>query len=320
MNKYILDFEKPLKLIQDEMKELIETSESTGVNVTLKVKDLQDKLSSVSHEIYSKLSRWDRIQIARHPNRPHSLDYIDKICEYWYEIHGDRKFGDDKALITGLATIENIRFVVIAQEKGRSTKEKLHRNFGMARPEGYRKSLRAMRLAEKFSLPIITIIDTPGAYPGIGAEERGQAQAIADNLFVMSRLKVPIISSVIGEGASGGALAIGLSDLILCQENSWYSVISPEGCASILFRDSMRSKEAADAMKVTSLDLYEMGIVDKIIKEPLGGAHNNLMESSGYLTDAIIESYNKIKNIDSDELIYMRMKKYESIGHYINDE
>ena len=320
MSKYILDFEKPLQVIQDEINELMETSESTGVDVTLKVKDLEDKLASVGHEIYSNLSRWDRIQIARHPDRPHSFDYINKICEYWYEIHGDRKFADDKALITGLAIIKGVKFILIAQEKGRSTKEKLYRNFGMARPEGYRKSLRMMKLAEKFSLPIITIIDTPGAYPGIGAEERGQAQAIADNLFVMSRIKVPIISVVIGEGASGGALAIGLSDLILCQENSWYSVISPEGCASILFRDAQRSKEAADAMKVTSLDLYDMGIVDQIIKEPLGGAHNGLVESSKYLIDVIIESYNKLKNIDKDELIYRRMKKYESIGHYITNE
>ena len=214
-------------------------------------------LNQKRSEIYKNLSRWERVQLARHPKRPHSIDYIIKISNFWFELHGDRLFADDPAIISGIAIIDTIKVVIIAQEKGRRTKEKVYRNFGMPKPEGYRKALRIMKLAEKFNLPVISFLDTPGAYPGLGAEERGQGQAIANNLLEMSMLKVPIISIVIGEGASGGALGIGLSDKIICLENTWYSVISPEGCASILFRDAGRAKEAADSMKVTSYDLYK---------------------------------------------------------------
>ena len=235
-------------------------------------------------------------------------------------MHGDRKYADDKAIISGIAKIDKHKVVIIAQEKGRGTKDKVYRNFGMPKPEGYRKALRIMKLAEKHKIPVITLIDTPGAYPGIGAEERGQAEAIATNLFEMSRLEIPIISIVIGEGASGGALAIGLSDKILCMENTWYSVISPEGCASILYRDASMSEQAADSMKVTSIDLNEMGIADEIIKEPLGGAHRDADQSAENLKNAIISNLNKLNEYSISELIDNRQFKYDKIGSWTIDE
>ena len=262
--KYIFDFERPLIEIQSQIDDLESTSIKTGLDVSLKINDLEKELQNKSKDIYSNLTRWQKVQLSRHPDRPHSKDYINEITDYWFELHGDRNFSDDKAIISGIAQIDHFKVAIIGQEKGKGTKEKLTRNFGMPRPEGYRKALRVMKLAEKFNFPIITLIDTPGAYPGIGAEERGQAEAIATNLFEMSSLRVPTISIVIGEGASGGALAIGLTDKILCMENTWYSVISPEGCASILYRDSAMSKKAAESMKVTSIDLYEMGIEMKL--------------------------------------------------------
>ena len=231
-------------------------------------------------------------------------------------MHGDRLYSDDPAIISGIAIIDTIKVVIIAQEKGRGTKDKLHRNFGMSKPEGYRKALRIMKLAQKFNLPIITFIDTPGAYPGLGAEERGQGQAIANNLLEMSQLKVPIISVVIGEGASGGALGIGLADKIICLENTWYSVISPEGCASILFRDSSKAQEAADSMKVTAKDLYEMEIADEIVKEPKGAAHIAPDEMAERLKEVIIRNYAELKKYKPDELIDLRIEKYDKIGEY----
>ena len=231
-------------------------------------------------------------------------------------MHGDRAYGDDKAIIAGLATIENFNVAIIAQEKGRSTKEKVFRNFGMPKPEGYRKAARVMRLAEQFSLPVITFIDTPGAYPGIGAEERGQAEAIASNLLLMSTLKTPIVSFVIGEGASGGALGIGLADRIICFENTWYSVISPEGCASILFRDPARASEAADSMRVTASDLFDLGIADKIIPEPVGGAHMNHEQTAIALKESIIEELISFKNIEVETILKNRLRKYEQIGSW----
>jgi len=319
-DKYIYDFEKPLSDLQRKINDLRTTSIKTGVDITLKISDLEEELYQESIRIYSSLSRWQKVQIARHPGRPHSKDYIDKITSYWLELHGDRKYSDDKAIISGIAKIDKYKVVIIAQEKGRGTKDKVYRNFGMPQPEGYRKALRIMKLAEKHRIPIITLIDTPGAYPGIGAEERGQAEAIANNLFEMSRLEVPIISIVIGEGASGGALAIGLSDKILCMENTWYSVISPEGCASILYRDASMSKEAADSMKVTSIDLNEMGIADEIIKEPLGGAHMDLSESADNLKNAIITNLDKLNEYSIPELIDNRKFKYDKIGSWRIDE
>ena len=254
--------------------------------------------------------------MARHPKRPYSIDYISKISNYWFELHRDRNFSDDPAIVAGIAIIDTIKVVIIAQEKGRGTKEKVFRNFGMPRPEGYRKAMRIMKLAEKFNFPVITLLDTPGAYPGIGAEERGQGQAIAQNLLEMSQLKVPIISIVIGEGASGGALGIGLADKIICLENTWYSVISPEGCASILFRDTGRAKEAADAMQVTSYDLYKMGIADEIIKEPKGSAHIDPIGAAEALKETIIRNYTELKKFTAEELIDARIEKYNKIGEY----
>jgi len=312
--KYIYDFEKPLIDIQTQIDELESTSMNTGVDVSLKINDLKQALHQESIQIYSNLSRWQKVQLSRHPDRPHAKDYIESITDYWFELHGDRKFGDDTAIISGIAEIEHMKVAIIGQEKGRGTKEKLKRNFGMPRPEGYRKALRIMKLAEKFNFPVITLIDTPGAYPGIGAEERGQAEAIATNLFEMSALRVPIVSVVIGEGASGGALAIGLTDKILCMENTWYSVISPEGCASILYRDAAMSEQAAESMKVTSIDLYEMGIADEIIKEPLGGAHRDYKESAKNVKDSIISNIKNLKQLSAETLIEQRKFKYDKIG------
>ena len=318
--KYILDFEQPLKDIEERIYNLKQSSVNTGVDASSTIKKMEYELIELRSEIYSNLSRWERVQLARHPNRPYSLDYISLITNYWFELHGDRNFGDDPSIVAGVAIIDTIKVVIVAQEKGRGTKEKVFRNFGMPKPEGYRKALRIMKLAEKFNLPIISLLDTPGAYPGIGAEERGQGQAIANNLLQMSQLKVPIISIVIGEGASGGALGIGLADKIICLENTWYSVISPEGCASILFRDSTRAEEAADSMKVTSYDLYDMGIADEIIKEPNGSAHIDLEATAQIMKETIIRNYAKLKKIPIDELINKRIDKYNNIGSYDRKE
>ena len=318
--KYILDFEQPLKDIEERIYNLKQSSVNTGVDTSSTIKKMEYELIELRSEIYSNLSRWERVQLARHPNRPYSLDYISLITNYWFELHGDRNFGDDPSIVAGVAIIDTIKVVIVAQEKGRGTKEKVFRNFGMPKPEGYRKALRIMKLAEKFNLPIISLLDTPGAYPGIGAEERGQGQAIANNLLQMSQLKVPIISIVIGEGASGGALGIGLADKIICLENTWYSVISPEGCASILFRDSTRAEEAADSMKVTSYDLYDMGIADEIIKEPNGSAHIDLEATAQIMKETIIRNYAKLKKIPIDELINKRIDKYNNIGSYDRKE
>ena len=315
MSKYILEFEKPIKKIEDEIQALKTSSVSTGINVDDKLNDLYDLLNEEYVRIYSNLTRWQKVELARHNNRPHSSDYINLITDNWLELHGDRKFADDPSILAGIGIINNKRFIIIGHEKGRGTKDKLYRNFGMAKPEGYRKALRVMKLGEKFNLPIVTLIDTPGAYPGIGAEERGQAQAIADNLFNMSSIEVPIISIVIGEGASGGALAIGLADKIFCLENTWYSVISPEGCASILFHDTTKAKDAANSMKVSSDDLLEMGIADKIISEPLGGAHNNYNEMANILKNTILDETNILLKLSKKELIENRMNKYDNIGH-----
>ena len=315
-NDYLLEFENPLKDIQDKIESLKKTALSTGVDVASTIDKLEFELNQKRSEIYKNLSRWERVQLARHPKRPHSIDYITKISNFWFELHGDRLFSDDPAIISGIAIIDTIKVIIIAQEKGRRTKEKVYRNFGMPKPEGYRKALRVMKLAEKFNLPIISFLDTPGAYPGLGAEERGQGQAIANNLLEMSMLKVPIISIVIGEGASGGALGIGLSDKIICLENTWYSVISPEGCASILFRDSSKAKDAADSMKVTANDLYEMGIADEIIKEPKGAAHIDPDAMAQVIKETIIKNYIELKKLSSEDLINLRIEKYDKIGEY----
>ena len=320
MSNYILDFEKPLKELEQKIQELELVSIKTGTDVSATINDIKEELERKKNEIYSSLSRWEIVQLARHPNRPISSDVIKYICTYWLEIHGDRKYADDESVICGLAKINDISFFIVAQEKGRGTKNKVRRNFGMMKPEGYRKAERIMYLAEKYSIPILTLIDTPGAYPGIGAEERGQAEAIAKNLFVMAGLKTIIISIVIGEGASGGALGIGVCDKLMCLENTWYSVISPEGCASILYRDASRANNAADEMKVTAKDLYEMKIADSIIKEPDGGAHLNHQKASMLIKDAVLSEYHQLKKHTIEELLNNRRNKYSNIGIWDEDE
>ena len=316
MSNYTLDFESSLKEIEDKIDSIKATGIKTGMDVTDAITKLEDQLSEEKKILYANLSRWERVQLARHPKRPYSSDYISRITDYWFELHGDRYFSDDPSMVCGIAKIDTLNLMIISQEKGRGTKSKVFRNFGMARPEGYRKALRLMKLAEKYNIPVLTLIDTPGAYPGLGAEERGQAEAIARNLFEMAKLKVPIINIVIGEGASGGALGIGVGDKILCFENTWYSVISPEGCATILFRDSSRASEAADSMMVTAKDLEEMGIADAILPEPVGGTHQNYNQAAETLKEAILDSFAELIKIDPVKRIENRIEKYEKMGRW----
>jgi len=313
--KYYLDFEEPLRLLDEEihLKEVV-MDPSSEINKEMAI--LIEKRLKKINEIHTSLGRWQRVQLARHPDRPYSKDYIDKIFTDFVELHGDRLFADDPAVICGIAKLDQKKIVIIAQQKGRNTKDNLYRNFGMMRPEGYRKALRIMKLAEKFNLPVITFMDTPGAFPGIGAEERGQGEAIARNLLEMSSLKVPIVSIVIGEGASGGALGIGVCDRFLMMQNTWYSVISPEGCASILFRDATKAEEAAEALKVIPNDLVKMGICDKIIEEPNGGAHRDIESSSQNLKSAILSELKELEPVDPLSFIDLRIQKYDKLGFY----
>ena len=313
--KYYLDFEEPLRILDEEIhlkKAIAEQSAETTKEVAILIEKRLKKIN----EIHVSLSRWQRVQLARHPDRPYSKDYINIIFTDFVELHGDRLFGDDPAVICGIAKLDHKKVVIIAQQKGRNTKDNLYRNFGMMRPEGYRKALRIMKLAEKFNLPVITFMDTPGAFPGLGAEERGQGEAIAKNLLEMSSLKVPIVSVVIGEGASGGALGIGLCDRFLMMQNTWYSVISPEGCASILFRDATKAEEAAEALKVIPDDLVKMGICDKIIKEPNGGAHRDIESSSQNLKSSILNELKELEPVDPQSFIDLRIQKYDKLGVY----
>ena len=314
MADHYLEFEKPIQDIDLKIIELEADSSSTDHSSEISM--LESKKESSLKKFFSELSRWQRVQLARHPQRPFSLDYIQAFCPDFVELHGDRYFGDDAAVVSGIGSIEGVKTIFIGQQKGRNTKENLFRNFGMMRPEGYRKALRIMKLAEKFKLPIISLIDTPGAYPGIGAEERGQGQAIANNLWEMSKLKVPIISVVIGEGASGGALGIAVCDRMLMLENTWFSVISPEGCASILWRDASKAPDAADAMKVAPEDLMNMGICDRIIEEPLGGAHRDFNIIAAKLKQVLLEELDSFKDVDPDSFLEQRIERYEKMGVY----
>lgn len=316
MTKLTLDFEKPIVELEKKIGEMRELQVANNVDLKDEIKKLEEKLQKLIRKTYSNLNRWQRVQLARHAGRPHTLDYLDLICSDFIEIHGDRYFADDKAIVTGFATIDGHKVVVVGQQKGKDTKDNLYRNFGMPHPEGYRKALRAMRLAEKFKKPILSIIDTQGAYPGIGAEERGQAEAIARNLFEMSHLKTPILITIIGEGASGGALGIGVGDRIILLENTWYSVISPEGCASILFRDAGKAAIAAEAMKVTARDLEEMGIADEIISEPAGGAHRNPGLTARNLKKSILKHLDELTAIPLERLIRERITKYAQMGSW----
>ena len=313
MAEYLLEFEKPLEDLEQRILSL-ETSVGEDGADAGKIRELKSERDEKLKDIYSSLSRWQRVQVARHPNRPYTLDYIKEWSPDFTELHGDRHFADDTSVVCGLGSLGDVPVFYIGQQKGRNTKENLHRNFGMMRPEGYRKALRIMELAEKFNRPVVTLVDTPGAYPGIGAEERGQGEAIAKNLLKMAALKTPILTIVIGEGASGGALGIGVCDKMLMLENTWYSVISPEGCASILWRDSAKASEAADAMKVTPQDLIEMGICDRIVTEPVGGAHRNPKETADILKTVILEELQILSGVDKNSFLENRIARYQKMG------
>lgn len=309
-----LDFEQPIVELEVKIAEMEAVAGERGVDVSTELATLHAKLARLKEDIFSRLTPIQRVQLARHPRRPYPPDMIERCFTDWLELHGDRAFADDHAMVGGLARFDGRPVMVIGQRKGRDTRENLHRNFGMPHPEGYRKALRLMKLAEKFDHPVITFIDTPGAYPGIGAEERGQAEAIARNLREMAGLTVPSISIVTGEGASGGALGIGVTDRILILENAFYSVISPEGCAAILWKDGEKRDLAARAMKITATDLYEMGVVDEIIAEPLGGAHRDYAATARAVEDALRRHLQEVAAWPADERIRRRREKYRSMG------
>ena len=309
-----LDFEKPILEIERKIAELKTLSREKRLNVGEEIKRFEQKLVQAKKEVYTQLTPWQRVQLARHPRRPYTLDYIGLLMTQFVELHGDRLFGDDKAMIGGFAMFEGRKVMVIGHQKGRDTKENLMRNFGSAHPEGYRKALRLMQMAEKFHLPIVVFIDTPGAYPGIGAEERGQSQAIALNLREMAQFRVPIMCIVIGEGGSGGALGIGVGDRIAVLENAYYSVISPEGCAAILWKDRAKAPEAASALKMTAADLLELGLIDDIVKEPLGGAHRDPQAVAQRLRAALLRFFKLTNDMPLDTLVQRRYDRFRRLG------
>jgi len=309
-----LDFEKPIIELEKKIQELKSFMAEKKIDLSSEIKKLDEKLSKLKKETYVNLSAWQKVQLARHPLRPYTLDYISMIMSDFVELHGDRLFSDDKAMICGLARIDNIKVMVIGHQKGRDTKENLKRNFGCAHPEGYRKALRVMQMAEEFDLPVVVFIDTPGAYPGIGAEERGQSHAIALNLREMTSIGVPIIATVIGEGGSGGALGVGIADKVAVLENAYYSVISPEGCAAILWKDGSKAPQAAQVLKLTGSDLLKMGIIDEVIPEPLGGAHRDPQATAANIKESVLKNLKELKSLEKEELLKLRYKKFRSIG------
>jgi len=309
-----LEFEKPILDLEQKIDEMRKMADS--LDISDEINRLESKVNELRRNVFDNLTPWQIVQLARHPNRPYTLDYIYLMTENFVELHGDRNFRDDKAVVGGFATLGDQTVMIIGQQKGRDTKSNLYRNFGMMNPEGYRKALRLMKLAEKFNKPVITLLDTPGAYPGIEAEERGQAEAIARNLIEMSRLKVPMIVVVIGEGASGGALGIGIGDRILMLKYCWYSVISPESCSSILWRSWDFKEQAADALKLTANDLLKLGIIDRIIDEPSGGAHRNHQEAAHILKAALLEEIELVSKIKKEKLLDNRIKKFEKMGFW----
>ena len=313
MATHVLDFERPLLELERQIDEIKRTAGDGSADGTA-LKALEDKLAEMRAEIYRNLTPMQRVQVARHPRRPYTLDYLRTVFTDFVELHGDRLFRDDPAIVGGWARLDGVSVMVIGHQKGRDTKENLRRNFGMAHPEGYRKALRLMRLAEKFGHPVITLVDTPGAYPGLGAEERGQAEAIARNLIEMAQLEVPIITAVIGEGGSGGALAVGVADRVIMFENSVYSVISPEGCAAILWKDASQRERAAEALKLTAADLLELKVIDEIIPEPPGGAHADPEAAAAALSDALRRHMRALKKIKVEKLLKSREQKYLSMG------
>ncbi|MBR9976997.1 MAG: acetyl-CoA carboxylase carboxyltransferase subunit alpha [Bacteroidetes bacterium] len=314
MAKTVLDFERPILELEQKIEEMRRMINDFELNDEIDA--LERRVNDLRVSVYGNLTRWQKVQLARHPDRPYTLDYIRHMTTDFVELHGDRYYGDDHAVIGGFATLDEKTVMIIGQQKGRDTKNNLYRNFGMANPEGYRKALRLMQLAAKFGRPVITLIDTPGAYPGIEAEERGQAEAIARNLFEMARLPVPIIVSIIGEGASGGALGLGIGDRILMLENTWYNVISPESCSSILWRSWDYKEQAAEALQLTAPDLLAQGIIDRIVPEPLGGAHRNHIEAAMFLKSALLEELKELRSMKPEQLRRNRIRKFGEMGEY----
>ncbi|MDT0650784.1 acetyl-CoA carboxylase carboxyltransferase subunit alpha [Autumnicola edwardsiae] len=310
-----LDFELPIKELEEQYAKACNIGEESNVDVTATCKQIEKKLKETRKDIYKNLTAWQRVQLSRHPNRPYTLDYIKAICgDTFLELHGDRNVKDDKAMIGGLGKVDDQSYMFIGQQKGFNTKTRQYRNFGMANPEGYRKALRLMKSAEKFGIPVVCFVDTPGAYPGLEAEERGQGEAIARNILEMTRLKVPIIVVIIGEGASGGALGIGVGDKVMMLENTWYSVISPESCSSILWRSWEYKEVAADALKLTAKDMKKQKLIDEIVKEPIGGAHSDRDEIFATVKKSISDSYDEFKNLSPTDLVEKRMDKYLAMG------
>lgn len=316
MNLKFLDFEQPIAELEAKIEQLRFVGDDSQINISGEIERLKGNSKTLTKKIFSHLSSWQIAQLARHPQRPYTLDYLDTVFTDFQELHGDRMYADDEAMVGGLARLEGIPVMVIGQQKGRDTKERVQRNYGMPRPEGYRKAMRLMKLAERFGLPIITLIDTPGAYPGVGAEERGQSEAIARNLFVMATLKTPIIAVVIGEGGSGGALAIGVGDRLLMLEYAIYSVISPEGCASILWKSADKAEAAAEALGLTAERLAELDLVDEIIKEPLGGAHRDLESMSEALKTRLLKHLTDLQAMPTDKLVELRNQRIRSLGRF----
>jgi acetyl-CoA carboxylase carboxyl transferase subunit alpha len=311
-----LEFEKPIAELEKKIEELTLFTSNGGIDLEEEILKLQKKSDQLLAEIYSKLSPWQKVQISRHANRPYTLDYIEAMLTDFVEMHGDRGFADDPAIVSGMARLDGMPVVVIGHQKGRTTKDRVFRNFGQPNPEGYRKALRLMQFAEKFNRPLITFIDTQGAYPGIGAEERGQGESIARNLYIMSMLKVPIVTVVIGEGGSGGALALGVADRVMMLEHATYSVISPEGCAAILWNNGAKASEAAELLKLTAQDLFQMRVIDEVVEEPIGGAHRDPRRAAELLKEAFIRNLGEVKNIEPLDLVKLRYEKFRKLGMF----
>lgn len=314
MARVVLEFEKPVIELEQKIEEMRKYSDN--LDITQEISKLEEKVQQLRENIYSNLTRWQKVQLARHPDRPYTLDYISLMTEDFVELHGDRHFRDDKSIVGGFARLDGETVMLVGHQKGRDTKSNLYRNFGMPNPEGYRKALRLMKLAAKFKASVIAFLDTPGAYPGIEAEERGQAEAIARNLFEMSHLPVPIIIVIIGEGASGGALGIGIGDRILMLENTWYSVISPESCSSILWRSWDFKEQAAEALKLTAPDLLELGVIDRIVPEPLGGAHRSHQQAAAIVKDVLAEELSVLRKLKPEKLVGKRIEKFSKMGFW----
>ncbi|HTM00384.1 MAG TPA: acetyl-CoA carboxylase carboxyltransferase subunit alpha [Candidatus Omnitrophota bacterium] len=319
MNGTWLDFEKPLLDLERRIEDARGLAQDGDAAAQEEVSRLEKKADRLRQEIYSKLTRWQRVKLARHPRRPYTLDYLAVMAPEFMELHGDRRFADDPAMVGGVAVVDGLPLMLIGHQKGRDTKENIYRNFGMAHPEGYRKALRLMRLAANFGIPIVTFVDTPGAYPGLGAEERGQSEALARNILEMAHLAVPIVTVVIGEGGSGGALAIAVGDVVMMLENSIYSVITPEGCAAILWKDATKAEQAAEALRLTAQDLLELKVIDEVIPEPVGGAHRDPEETARRVQEAVLRHIRALIDLPAQELLDRRLEKYMRMGVYLEE-